>query len=51
MVQEQAAEGKQPDEEDQKQSGVEMQFAIPALKSSTNSSDIRRLAWSSWFSE
>jgi hypothetical protein len=33
MVQEQAAEGKQPHEEEQKQSRVEMQLAIPALES------------------
>src|SRR5437879_10424615 len=42
MVQEQAAEGKQPDEEEQKQSNVEMQFAIPALESGLVSRDIRR---------
>src|SRR5437867_910782 len=29
MVQEQTAEGKQPHEEEQKQSSIEMQFAIP----------------------
>src|SRR6266516_423102 len=32
MVQEQAAEGKQPQEKEQKQSRVEMQLAIPALQ-------------------
>src|SRR5262249_19091059 len=50
MVQEQATEGKQPDEKQQKQSGVEMQFAIPPLESGLESSGIRRLARRSWFS-
>jgi hypothetical protein len=50
MVQEQAAEGKQPNEEEQKQSNVEMQFAIPALESGPESREIRRFAWTCWFS-
>src|SRR6266496_5903803 len=50
MVQEQAVEGKQPHEEEQKQSRVEMQLAIPALESGPESRDIRRFAWIYWFS-
>ena len=32
MVEEQAAEGKEPQEENQKQAGIKMQPAIPALE-------------------
>ena len=42
MVQEQAAESKQPYEEEQKQSSVEMQFAIPTLESGPEPRDVRR---------
>jgi len=44
MVQDQAAEGKQPQEEKQKQSRVEMQLAIPALQSGSYPSGARRFA-------
>jgi hypothetical protein len=50
MVEDQAAEGKQPQEEEQKQSRVEMQLAIPARESGQEPGDIRRLAWTYWFS-
>src|SRR6266436_5093523 len=50
MVQQQTAEGKQPHEEEQKQSSVIMQLAIPALESGPESRDFRRFVWSYWFS-
>src|SRR5215467_4981478 len=40
MVQNQAAESEQPHEEQQKQSGVEVQFTVPALESSPELADI-----------
>src|SRR5206468_10651104 len=39
MVPEKSAEGKQPNEEEQKQSNAEMQLAIPALESGLASKD------------
>jgi hypothetical protein len=50
MVQDEAAEGKQPREEEQKQPDIKMQFAIPMLESGPDWSDMRRLAGSRWFS-
>src|SRR5882672_11384307 len=50
MVQEQTAEGKQPREEEQKQSSIKMQFAIPALEPGSESRAFGRLDWSYWFS-
>src|SRR5215468_7675502 len=41
MVQNQAAEGEQPHEEQQKQSSVEVQFAVPALEPSPDLAGIQ----------
>src|SRR5438105_12375458 len=50
MVQEQTADGKQPQEQKQKQSSVEMQFAVQTLESGPESRPFRRFDWSYWCS-